>query len=348
MSHEIVIRQPDDWHVHLRDGEELKSLVPWTARHFARAVVMPNLKTPITSLDLAKSYRQRIEAATPQDLKFTPLMTFYLTDQMNPQDLQSAIESGLITAAKLYPAHATTNSASGVTDIRKVEGCLDVLERLGRPLLVHAESAESGVDVFDRELVFLEKILTPLMDRHQDLKVVVEHVTTREGLNFVRRYAPRCAATITAHHLVLNRNDMFAGGLRPHAYCLPVAKREEHRQALVQAVTSGESCFFLGTDSAPHSIEAKESDCGCAGIFSAPTAMAIYARIFAGENRLDRLENFSSVFGPQFYGLPPNEKRMLLKETPHTEPELLKLNPQSKVRVFEGGKDLNWTLKPVS
>ncbi|MGE0763761.1 MAG: dihydroorotase [Bdellovibrionales bacterium] len=347
MQNEIEIPRPDDWHVHLRDGQELQSVLPWTARHFARAIVMPNLKAPITSLALAEAYRARIMQALPPQSEFTPLMTFYLTDQTNTQDLEQGLEDRLLVAAKLYPANATTHSAAGVTDVRHIEPVLNVLEKAGRPLLVHAESADPNIDIFDREKVFLETILSPILKRHPALKVVVEHITTIEAIEFVRAHAPRVAATITAHHLLINRNAMFQGGLRPHYYCLPVAKREAHRQALVMAATSGEECFFLGTDSAPHSIKAKENSCGCAGIFSAPTALALYADIFQSQNRLKNLEGFASLNGPRFYGLPVNKKRIRLKKSIYQEPMFIQLNPEQQVAVFEGGRDLNWAVELV-
>ena len=281
MTQEITITRPDDWHVHLRDGQMLKDVVNYTAMQFHRAIVMPNLKPPITTVDAAVAYRDRIRDALDPALDFQPLMTAYLTDDIDPAEITRGFESGAWTAAKMYPANATTNSSSGVTDVRNIEAVLERMEEIDMPLLIHGEVTDHNVDVFDREAVFIDTILKPLIERHPDLRVVLEHITTRQAVDFVRAAGPKVAATITAHHLMINRTDLFRGGIRPHLYCLPIAKREEHRQALREAATSGDKAFFLGTDTAPHKVTDKESDCGCAGIFSAPVAIEAYTQVFA-------------------------------------------------------------------
>lgn len=313
MTERLILRRPDDWHVHLRDGEMLKAVAPWTARQFGRAIVMPNLAPPVTTVEAAHAYRERILAALPEGSEFTPLMTAYLTDGIDPAEVERGFKEGVWAACKLYPAHATTNSAHGVTDVRNIHGVLAAMERIGMPLLVHGEVTDRDIDVFDREAVFIERILTGLIRDFPGLKVVLEHVTTEDAVRFVEASGPNVAATITPHHLILNRNAMFEGGIRPHAYCLPVAKREQHRLALVKAATSGNPKFFLGTDSAPHRVSAKESSCGCAGIFNAPAALEAYATVFEAEGALDRLEGFASEHGPRFYGLPLNEGRVVLE-----------------------------------
>jgi dihydroorotase len=340
----ITIRRPDDWHVHLRDGAMLKAVLPSTARSFARAIVMPNLVPPVATVAAAEAYRARILAALPPELegRFTPLMTCYLTDDAVPAEIEGGFRAGIFTAVKLYPAHATTNSASGVTDLQKCRAVLEAMERLQMPLLVHGEVPDAAVDVFDRERVFIERVLTKLVRDFPGLKIVLEHVTTKDAVEFVRGAGPMIGATITAHHLVINRNAIFTGGLRPHMYCLPVAKRESHRLALRQAATSGDAKFFLGTDSAPHSIHAKEQDCGCAGIFSAPAALEIYAQVFDEENALDKLEAFASLNGPRFYGLPANEERTMLKREAWMVPPVV-AGEAGAVRVFRGGEKLGWT-----
>ncbi|MGN6155003.1 MAG: dihydroorotase, partial [Sphingomicrobium sp.] len=297
----LTIRRPDDWHVHLRDGEMLKLVAPFTARQFARAIVMPNLVPPITTLGAAADYRQRIWDAAGKD--FHPLMTFYLTDEANADLVEHGFNDDVWVAAKLYPANATTNSALGVTDVRNIYPVLDRMQAIGMVLCVHGEVTDPAVDVFDREAVFIEQILDPLLRDFPELKVVLEHITTAEAAGFVETAGPNVAATITPQHLMLNRNAMFERGIRPHAYCLPVAKREKHRQAVRKAATSGSPKFFLGTDSAPHVRHAKESACGCAGIFNAPVALEAYATVFEEEGALDKLEAFASVNGPAFYGL---------------------------------------------
>ena len=306
----ITIRRPDDWHVHLRDGDMLKAVASYTARQFARAIIMPNLVPPVTTVTAADSYRQRIvDAAGPG---FTPLMTCYLTDETDPDEIERGHGEGVWVAAKLYPAGATTNSASGVTGIRNIYPALERMQRIGMVLCVHGEVTDPGVDVFDREAVFIERVLTPLMREFPELKIVLEHITTSDAADFVQASGENVAATVTPHHLIINRNAMFDGGLRPHSYCLPVAKRERHRLAVRKAATSGSPKFFLGTDSAPHSREAKESACGCAGIFNAPHALEAYAQVFDEEGALDRLEAFASENGPQFYNLPLNQERVTL------------------------------------
>ncbi len=341
----LTLRRPDDWHLHLRDGAMMAAVLPHTARCFARAIVMPNLVPPVTTMAAAAAYRQRILRALPPGLAFTPLMTCYLTDDSDSREIERGYREGIFAAVKLYPAKATTNSAHGVTDITRLAAVLERMAAIGMPLLIHGEVTDPEVDVFDREAVFIERILAPLMRRHPGLKIVLEHITTREAVDFVTASEPDLAATITAHHLVINRNALFAGGLRPHMYCLPVAKREPHRLALRRAATSGNAKFFLGTDSAPHPIADKERDCGCAGIFSAPAALEIYAQIFAEEDALDRLESFASLNGPRFYGLPPNETRITLRARPWTVPAELATEAGS-VRPFLAGEAVDWEILP--
>ncbi|HWE71628.1 MAG TPA: dihydroorotase [Stellaceae bacterium] len=348
MSDTITIRRPDDWHVHLRDGAMLKAVIAATARSFARAIVMPNLVPPVTTAAAAAAYRARILAALPPELagKFTPLMTCYLTDGARADEIERGFKSNVFAAVKLYPAHATTNSASGVTDLAKVRDVLAMMERLQMPLLIHGEVTDASVDVFDRERVFIERVLTHLVRDFPGLKLVLEHVTTKDAVEFVRSAGPTIGATITAHHLVINRNAIFAGGLRPHMYCLPIAKRESHRLALRQAAVSGDGKFFLGTDSAPHPLHDKEKDCGCAGIFSAPTALETYAQVFDEENALDKLEAFASLNGPGFYGLPANEERITLKRETWTPAAELS-GDAGGVRVFRGGEKCGWRIRSI-
>ncbi|WP_439534725.1 dihydroorotase [Polymorphobacter sp.] len=334
----LILRQPDDWHVHLRDGEALADTVAATARQFARAIVMPNLKPPVTTAALGRSYRDRITAAIPPGTDFTPLMTLYLTDHQDPAELDPTV----FTAAKLYPAHATTNSAAGVTAIAHIRPMLDTLQRLDLPLLVHGEVTDHDVDIFDREAVFIERTLKQLVNDYPALRIVFEHITTRDAVAFVEACGPNVAATITPHHLALNRNAMFDGGIRPHAYCLPVAKREVHRQALLAAATSGSPKFFLGTDSAPHEVSTKESACGCAGIYNAPVALESYAASFEAMGALDRLEGFASEHGPRFYRLPLNEGRVRLDRTAFTVPDRQTVG-QGKVVPFMANEVLNWS-----
>jgi dihydroorotase len=315
----LTIRKPDDWHVHLRDGEMLWKVARYTARQFARAIVMPNLVPPITTVEAASAYRQRIVEAA--GLGFTPLMTCYLTDNTSPDELARGFEEGVWIAAKLYPAGATTNSESGVTDIRNIYPALARMEQIGMVLCVHGEVTDPDIDVFDREAVFIERILSSLTRDFPALKIVLEHITTAEAADFVSAAAPTIGATITPQHLIMNRNAIFAGGLRPHAYCLPVAKREHHRLSVRKAATSGSHKFFLGTDSAPHAREAKESACGCAGIYNAPFALESYVTVFDEEGALDRFEAFASLNGPSFYSLPVNEGTLTLEKRDSKVPE---------------------------
>jgi dihydroorotase len=334
----LTIRRPDDWHVHLRDGDMLKTVAPYTARQFARAIVMPNLAPPITTVAAASGYRERIMLAAGGD--FTPLMTAYLTDDISPDEIARGHEQGVWIAAKLYPAGATTNSASGVTDIRRIYPVLERMERIGMVLCVHGELTDPGIDVFDRESEFIDRILRRLVEDFPRLKIVLEHITTVDAVDFVQRNGPSIAATITPQHLIINRNALFDGGLRPHAYCLPVAKRERHRLAIRRALKSGAPCFFLGTDSAPHSREAKESSCGCAGIFNAPFALESYATVFEEEGALDKFEAFASLNGPRFYGLEPNEGTVTLERSEVEVPDEI-----NGVVPFHAGETLRWRLK---
>jgi dihydroorotase len=336
-SQTLTIRRPDDWHVHLRDGDMLAAVAPYTARQFARAIVMPNLDPPVTSVEAADAYRQRIAAAAGEG--FTPLMTCYLTDDTDPAEIARGLENGVWVAAKLYPANATTNSARGVTDVRNLHPALERMQAIGMPLLVHGEVTDPDVDVFDREAVFIERVLAPLTRDFPELKIVLEHITTAEAADFVRDAGPNLAATVTPHHLLINRNALFAGGLRPHAFCLPVAKRERHREAVRKAATSGSPKFFLGTDSAPHARSAKESSCGCAGIFNAPFALESYATVFEQENALDRFEAFASENGPRFYGLPVNDSTVRLERADYKVPDAI-----AGVVPFHAGETLHWRL----
>jgi dihydroorotase len=313
----LTLTRPDDWHLHLRDGDMLTAVLPDTARRFARAIVMPNLKPPVRTTADAAAYRERIRAALPAGLAFEPLMTLYLTDNTSPEEVLEAKASGFVHAVKYYPAGATTNADSGVTDIRRVDAVLEAMQEAGMPLLLHGEVTDPGVDVFDREGVFIERVLAPLLHRLPGLKVVLEHITTRQAAGFVADAPGNVGATITAHHLLYNRNVMFQGGIRPHYYCLPVLKRETHREALVAAATSGNPKFFLGTDSAPHATAAKETACGCAGIYTAHAAIELYAEAFEAAGALDRLEGFASHFGPDFYGLPRNTDTITLVKESH-------------------------------
>jgi dihydroorotase len=340
----ITLRRPDDWHVHLRDGPMLAAVLPFTARQFARAIVMPNLVPPATDAAAARAYRERILAALPAGADFTPLMTCYLTDATDPEEVARGYEEGVFAAVKLYPAHATTNSASGVTDFARVQPVFERMAELGIPLLLHGEVTDPEVDVFDREAVFIDRVLDPLRRRLPELRIVLEHITTEEAADYVKSAGPNLAATITAHHLVINRNAIFAGGIRPHLYCLPIAKREKHRQALRRAATSGNPQFFLGTDSAPHAVPAKETACGCAGIFTAPCAIEIYAEVFEEEGALDRVEAFASLNGPEFYRLPVNETRVNLRRVPFAVPEVIGEGANALVP-FRAGDTLRWRLE---
>ncbi|MDP2330198.1 MAG: dihydroorotase [Reyranella sp.] len=344
MPSTLTLRRPDDWHVHLRDGPLLAACAVHTARQFARAIIMPNLVPPVTKVAEATAYRDRIRAAVPADLKFEPLMTCYLTDGAGPAELTLGKKEGVWVAAKLYPAHATTNSAHGVTSMDRVAKGLEAMEKAGMPLLVHGEVTDPDVDIFDREAVFLDKILAPLLKRHQGLKIVLEHITTKEGVAFVEANPARVGGTITPHHLSYNRNAIFKGGIRPHFYCLPIAKREEHRLALRRAATSGGTQFFLGTDTAPHSTDTKECACGCAGIFNAPVAMQVYAQVFAEEGKLDNLEAFASLNGPRFYGLPANEEKVTLRAATLDAPETVEVPGLAKtITVFRPDTPVGWS-----
>ena len=311
---EITLARPDDWHLHVRDGAALPSVLPHTARRFGRAIIMPNLRPPVTTTEQARAYRQRILDACPADSGFEPLMTLYLTDRLPADEVERAADSGLVHAVKLYPAGATTNADAGVTDLRHCHAVLETLQRIGMPLLVHGEVTDPAVDVFDREAVFIERQLQPLRRDFPELRIVFEHLTTADGVAFVEESPAWVAATLTAHHLLYNRNAMFAGGIRPHHYCLPVLKRERHREALVQAATGGNPKFFLGTDSAPHPRSAKESACGCAGMYTAHAAIELYAEVFEQAGALQRLEDFASRFGADFYGLPYNAGTITLRK----------------------------------
>jgi dihydroorotase len=342
----ITIRRPDDWHVHLRDGDMLRSVLPFTAAQFARGIIMPNLVPPVTTPEMAAAYRARILAALPEGSDFQPLMTCYLTDGASPDDIERGYADGIWVAAKLYPAGATTNAHHGVTNIAALAPVLARMERIGMKLLVHGEATDPTVDIFDREAVFMEKELLPLLARHPGLKVVVEHATTAETLDIVRAHASRAAATITPHHLIINRTSIFQGGLRPHLYCLPVAKRERHRLALRAAATSGEPCFFIGTDTAPHPRRNKERDCCSAGAFVGATALQCYVQVFDEENALDQFEAFASVNGARFYGLDPNPGTITLQRRANRMPAAVAVD-DDEVVVFRGGEDLPWSIEEV-
>ena len=340
----ITITRPDDWHLHLRDGAEMAAVLPDTARRFARAIVMPNLKPPVTTVELARAYRERIVATLPRGADFQPLMTLYLTDATSPSEIERAKASGFIHAVKLYPAGATTNSQSGVTDLAKVSEVLSAMEACGLPLLVHGEVTDDDIDVFDREHVFIERCLKPLVNRHPNLRLVLEHITTKQAAEFVAAAGANVAATITAHHLLLNRNALFQGGIRPHHYCLPVLKREEHRQALVRAATSGNAKFFLGTDSAPHAKHTKEHACGCAGVYTAHAAIELYAEAFDAAGALEKLEGFASFYGADFYRLPRNREKIALTKAASAIPAELKYAGYSLVP-FRAGEDIAWLIE---
>jgi dihydroorotase len=339
----MTFRRPDDWHVHLRDGAMLAAVLPYTARQFARAIVMPNLVPPVTTVAAARAYRGRIVGVLPVGSDFAPLMTCYLTDATDPEEVTRGYGEGVFTAVKLYPAHATTNSAHGVTNIDRITPVLERMTGLGMPLLVHGEVTDPAVDVFDREAVFIEQVLDPLRRRLPELRIVLEHITTEEAVAYVSSSGTNLAATITAHHLVINRNAIFSGGIRPHLYCLPIAKGEKHRLALRRAATSGDPRFFLGTDSAPHPVADKETACGCAGIFTAPCALETYAEVFEDEMALDRFEAFASLNGPAFYGLAPNEARIALRREPSRVRERIG-EGTTAVTPFRAGETLRWRL----
>jgi dihydroorotase len=339
----ITITRPDDWHLHLRDGAAMRDVLPHTAARFARAIVMPNLKPPVTTTALALAYRERILAALPAGSRFEPLMTLYLTDNTRPGEIAAAKASGAVHAVKYYPAGATTNSDSGVTAIEKCYGVIEKMAEVGMPLLLHGEVTDNEVDVYDRERVFIERTLVPLVERFPRLRVVLEHITTREAAEFVKAAPPRVAATITAHHLLMSRNAMFAGGVRPHLYCLPILKREVHREALVAAALSGSPKFFLGTDSAPHARHTKENDCGCAGMYTAHAGIELYAEVFAAAGAIDRLEGFASHFGADFYGLPRNAEHIVLRDEPWSVPASLPFGTDTLVPLRAGGA-IGWRI----
>ncbi|WP_424939405.1 dihydroorotase [Aliiroseovarius sp. S253] len=343
MTQTLTIRRPDDWHLHLRDGEMLKTVLPETARHFARAIVMPNLVPPVVTKADAAAYRDRIMAALPGGMSFEPLMTLYLTEDTDPEDLAAAHASGLITSVKLYPAGATTNSSSGVQNFDKVRPVLEKMAEIGCPLCVHGEVTDREIDIFDREAVFIDRVLDPIRRSTPELRVVMEHITTKDGADYVKANDSKLGATITVQHLILDRNDMLVGGMRPHYYCLPILKRGEHREALIAAATSGDPRFFLGTDSAPHPTHAKESECCSAGCFTAPNALSILAHAFEAEGALDKLEGFTSLHGPAFYGLPVNEDSITLTkgDAPVTYPATLPAGDHT-VTTFDPGFPLHW------
>lgn len=339
----LTITRPDDWHLHVRDGALMAAVLPDTARRFARAIIMPNLKPPTTTTALALAYRQRILAALPADMTFEPLMTLYLTDNTTPTEIREAKMSGFIHGVKYYPAGATTHSDAGVTAVSRCYAALAVMEEVGLPLLIHGEVTNPKVDIFDREQVFIDNVLVPLIARFPRLKVVLEHITTRQAVDFVKSAPAHVGATITAHHLLYNRNALFAGGIRPHLYCLPVLKREEHRRILLSAATSGNPKFFLGTDSAPHARHAKESACGCAGIYTANAAIELYAEAFETANALPKLEGFASFFGADFYGLPRNTEKITLLKTPWEVPAELAFGAE-KLVPLRAGETIGWRL----
>ncbi|SHK74616.1 dihydroorotase [Roseovarius marisflavi] len=343
MNQSLTLRRPDDWHLHLRDGAMLRAVLPETTRHFGRAIIMPNLVPPVVTACDALAYRDRIIAARPEGVDFTPLMTLYLTEQTDPADVAAAHASGLVSAVKLYPAGATTNSASGVRDFDKVRGVLEKMAEIGLPLCVHGEVTDAEVDIFDREAVFIDRVLDPLRRTTPGLRVVMEHITTANGVEYVKANDRDLGATITTHHLIINRNHILVGGIKPHYYCLPVAKRETHRLALRAAATSGDPRFFLGTDSAPHTDALKENACGCAGCFTATNTMSILAHAFEQDGALDRLEGFTSLNGPAFYGLTPNEARLTLTkgDTPVPYPDKIDTD-DGPVTVFDPGFPLYW------
>lgn len=343
MTGRITLTRPDDWHLHLRDGAAMASVLPYSARQFARAIIMPNLRPPVTTVALAAAYRERIRRALPQGARFEPLMTLYLTDNTTPAEIGRARASGFVHAVKYYPAGATTNSDSGVTRIERAFPALEEMERAGLPLLLHGEVTTPGVDLFDREHVFVETVLAEIMRRFPALRVVLEHVTTREAVGFVQSAGPNVAATITAHHLLYNRNALFQGGLRPHWYCLPILKREEHRAALVRAATGGSAKFFLGTDSAPHPRSEKESACGCAGCFTAHAAIELYAEAFEAAGALDRLEAFASFHGPDFYRLPRNSDRVTLEKRETDVPATITFGADTLIPL-RAGERVAWSL----
>lgn len=346
IPNKLTIRRPDDWHLHLRDGATLSAVLPFTAAHYGRAIVMPNLTPPVTTIAAAIAYRERILAALPAHTDFTPLMTCYLTDNTDPDEVETGFKQGVFTAVKLYPARATTNSEFGVTSWDKIRGVLARMEKIGMPLLVHGEEADPEIDIFDREGAFIDRVLSDWMTRdYPELKIVLEHITTKDGADFVQQAGSNIGATVTPHHLVINRNDILAGGIRPHLYCLPIAKREKHRKALRDALASGDQSFFLGTDSAPHPINAKETDCGCAGIFNVPNAIEIYANVFEEMDALEHFEGFASLNGPNFYGLEANSINLTLERSSQTViDDIVIADGSDSIRPFLAGENINWSV----
>lgn len=341
----ITILRPDDWHLHLRDGVTLSTVLPFTAAHFRRAIVMPNLTPPITTTEQAIGYRERILAALPEGSDFEPLMTCYMTDDTDPDEVEKGYSEDVFKAVKLYPARATTNSEFGVSAWDNIRNVLARMEKIGMPLLIHGEEADPEIDIFDREAVFIDRVLSNWIRDYPELKIVLEHITTKDGADFVRDSGKNIGATVTPHHLVINRNDVLAGGIRPHLYCLPIAKREKHRRALRQAVTSGDRSFFLGTDSAPHPIRSKETDCGCAGIFNVANAIEVYAGVFDEMDALDHFEAFTSRNGPEFYGLETNSGTMTLERIPQKVMGDIKISGESdSIRPFLSGEELGWSI----
>ena len=346
IPNKLTIRRPDDWHLHLRDGATLSAVLPFTAAHYGRAIVMPNLTPPVTTTAAAIAYRERILAALPAHTDFTPLMTCYLTDNTDPDEVETGFKQGVFTAVKLYPARATTNSEFGVTSWDNIRGVLARMEKIGMPLLVHGEEADPEIDIFDREGAFIDRVLSDWMTRdYPELKIVLEHITTKDGADFVQQAGSNIGATVTPHHLVINRNDILAGGIRPHLYCLPIAKREKHRKALRDALASGDQSFFLGTDSAPHPINAKETDCGCAGIFNVPNAIEIYANVFEEMDALEHFEGFASLNGPNFYGLEANSINLTLERSSQTViDDIVIAGGSDSIRPFLAGENINWSV----
>jgi dihydroorotase len=343
MTERITIRKPDDWHLHVRDGAMLKAVLPFTASHFGRAICMPNLVPPVMTVKDAIAYRGRVLAALPEGSKFQPLMTCYLTDTTDPDDVEAGFRDGVFTAVKMYPAHATTNSAYGVTDFEKINRVLARMEKIGMPFLIHGEEADPEIDIFDREAVFIERRLTPMLRNFPALKVVLEHVSSCDGVEFVKAHAPQLGATVTPYHLMLTRTDWLGYGNRPYMYCMPVIKRREDRDAIRNAATSGHPAFFLGTDSAPHPVTRKLNTVGVPGIFNAPVAIESYAQVFAEENALDKLEAFASLNGPKHYGLPANTETIVLERTSWTAPEDVKVaGPDEMALIHRGGEQIQW------
>jgi dihydroorotase len=339
----VTLRKPDDWHLHVRDGAMLKASMPFTARHFGRAIIMPNLLPPVVSVKDAEAYRSRVLAARREGSTFQPLMTCYLTDGTSPDEVESGFRNKVFTAVKLYPANATTNSAHGVTDYGKVRKVFARMEKIGMPLLIHGEEVDPEVDVFDREAVFIERRLAPLLKDFPGLKVVLEHLSSKIAVDFVRSHAPQLGATITPYHLCLNRTDWLGGGLRPYMYCMPVIKTEKDRKALVEAATSGDACFFLGTDSAPHPVTKKLNVIGAAGLFNSPVAIETYAKVFAAAGKLDKLEAFASLNGPKHYGLPANTETIMLEQSSWSAPEEVRVDgPDERALVYRGGETIEW------